>query len=133
MTNPNQRDPHDDPKAQGEAKRNAVPSKGEGSDGFGGGGAGTESTRGAHARGEPATTGDDRHPGSGWEDTGTGEARPDPTRAPSNTAGEDLTGRTTNRPGGNEQVEPRTAEKSSTYRRKPADGGAGEREATDAG
>jgi hypothetical protein len=111
-----------------------VGSRGQGSDGHGGGGAGTEQTRGAHPRGQRPDTKDDRHPGSGWQDdrSVTPPAtelpqRQQPGRPKGQTTGQqpvstaqggndvsDATG-TTNRPGGNPQVEPRTVEKTKTY------------------
>jgi hypothetical protein len=105
-----------------------VGSRGQGADGYGGGGAGTEHTRGAHPRGERAGTGDDRHPGSGYRDDDS-VTPPDvaaPRQAPGRPKGQ-TTGQqpvqtspgsgqeTTNRPGGNPDVEPRTGEKTKTY------------------
>jgi hypothetical protein len=110
-----------------ESKSGDVASRGQGSDGFGGGGAGTEHTRGAHARGAPGDTKDDRHPGSGWRDerSVTPPATQQPPRQqpgrpkdqnadqqPVSTGG---AGETTNRPGGNPNVTPRTGEKTKTY------------------
>jgi hypothetical protein len=104
-----------------------VGARGQGSDGFGGAGAGTEQTRGAHPRGQRPDTKDDRHPGSGWQDDRSvtppaieHPQRQQPGRPKGQTTGQQPVstagaGGTTNRPGGNAQVEPRTVEKTKTY------------------
>jgi hypothetical protein len=92
--------------------------RGTGSDGYGAAGAGREHTRGAHARGERPDTSDDRHPGSGWVDPSTGPSHTRESRNATPDAGRnDRRGETTNRPGGNPQVEPRTDEKTKSYDR----------------
>jgi hypothetical protein len=111
----NQRDPKPiDPKTN--PQRGDAPPPEKGGQGHGAAGAGMESARGAHPRGARPTTHDDAHPGSGWEDTGSGQAEPDPTQAPANTAGDDPRGQSTNRPGKNRQVTPRTAENAQSER-----------------
>ncbi len=125
--------------SQGDASRakpfaaGDVGSRGDGSDGHGGGGAGTEHTRGAHPRGQRPDTKDDRHPGSGWQDErsvtppAVEKRQQQPGRPKGQTTGQQPVstsnvqgtsggdGGTTNRPGANPQVEPRTVEKTKTY------------------
>jgi hypothetical protein len=106
-------------------------SRGQGSDGYGGGGAGIEHSRGAHPRGQRPSTHDDRHPGSGWEDP---SASPRPSGGERGSEGDASrrasgTGETTNRPGGNWQIRPRTSDKSKTYDRDtPTDASRDERD-----
>lgn len=122
-----------DSSGKGEGKRSAQPfaagDVGDGPDGYGGAGSGTEQTRGAHPRGERADDDGDRHPGSGRIDANTvtppdvAKPRQAPGRPKGQTTGQQPVStkpgegarQTTNRPGGNPDVQPRLGEKTKTY------------------